>query len=116
MVTLLILLSGCKQIAGEDAACQQLAEERCDVCPQDNGTTQDLECTCLENRKLSKDDAPDGTFSDDDDAQLYCDRYWATLDYPTDAQVSSCQQELVILKEWGEDVCARDNQKWYAEP
>jgi hypothetical protein len=92
-------LSAC----GSGGACEDLASAQCDLCELND--TEEVYCTCLENGTLTKNDAPDGFFETDQDAEMACSSFRYELQYSSDDYDASCRADVAMFDEYGKDYC-----------
>ncbi len=84
-------------------ACEQYAQEYCDVCELTK--EEKARCTCLDEGSITKDAIPDRDWTDDD-AQLQCDVWINAVKYPSPSESSYCKQALSLLKAHKAELCA----------
>ena len=102
-VATLLALPGCK------SACRSMSDTYCAQCENDLEGQAALQCVCLNNGTLSKDDADDadldGLFDTDDEAARWCDRRIKVLDSTADDTDAACQATLDFMSKWPDEVC-----------
>lgn len=94
-------------VAGCASPCEELATRFCSTC-EDLAATDSavqVDCRCVEQGSLARDDGPEGYFASDADAAIACDRILLGLRYVGEDGAAACGAGNALLKDEGTDAC-----------